>query len=69
MNGNDKNTEDDSGCDIFVIVGTAFYNNCKRNEAIVYILGAEVSWGKFLIEVMGGSSIKTSRIYDGTLWE
>ena len=41
----------------------------KRNKAIGYILGVEVTWVNILTEVMVGSTIKAIGIHYEVLWE
>ena len=65
MNGNAKNTEDDTGYGAFFIRITDFSTICKIRYAIGYHLRVKVSWGNLLTEFMGVSTIKASGIHDG----
>ena len=69
MNRNTKNTEDDANYGDFIIGGASFSYILKTNQALVYILIVEVAGVNLYMEVMGGSSIKTSGVHSETVWE
>ena len=57
--------DDDAGYGTFFIGGMAFSTIYKSNKVIGYILVVEVAWGNLLMEIMGGSAIKSRGIYYG----
>ena len=69
INGKAKKIDDDAGYGAFVVGVTAFSAICKINKAIGLFCGMEYDCENLLTAVMGGSAIKSSSIYDVTVWE
>ena len=65
MDGNSKKTEDDTGYGAFFIGDASFSAKFKINKAFGYIFRVEVAWVNLFTDVIGCSSIKFNRIYDG----
>ena len=67
MDGNSKNTEDDSGYGAYAVGVLSFSAIYKINEVIGYLLGVEVVWGNLLNEVMVCSYVEARGIYYSTV--
>ena len=68
INSNAKNIEDEAEYGTFFIRGTDFSAIWRIIKTIGYILVVEFTREQLLMEFMGGSAIKDSRIHDGVVW-